>query len=1046
MADEDKTFDLTPHPDRYGNGGGMDLRALDKSKASPYIQNIIPRNGEFLVRPGFGLVCEYDTTLNAGRTSKVITYGLSACIGATRVRTGWGAEQILAIHPVYAFTGDAAILNDDTDIANKRAQYLAGVVAMVFDVTTGRKVEFVLHYQDTDNTLDLPNVYPNYATKYDETHARWAIPQSVPTRAVFSPQSNGSSGAQSFNIVIAIEGMGLWTYRPVDIALSPNRQNSSTDRLTFLVQAGEQGAFSPLGLSPGLNLVSDGFAYLTTTDLGDPTAMCVYNSDRMVYAVGHTLYFADPFFAGSILVDSAYVIPTPDAIVCVASVNNGIFVATSGGKCGIYQPAIAGGTIAGGTFTWISQSNGCVSNQSYCQGNAQCYFVDDSGVYMYNGGIGLTWLSEPIDRLWTDPQSLQLPLTDFYQHGGVTGLSSVQLPARINVREQMRTSRLVWDDIRKTLHCVCDDFDLIWTTPFGWSVWLFQTHAGNGARVVGVANIVKPVLVPVRQDLYMVGGPDVQAYQNHVGAPSLAVTDRGCYLLKLGRGGALDRSTCMDPSLFDVYTCTLSGYIVAGDRPRVTIAGNAYTLTVLPGQDFAMMYAMLAPLAAADTNADVVAFPDRIVVIAKTAATSVAVSSSMVVGAGTFTTVHTQSQASADVTDADLEDQRTPVGGYIKFVPRYQNLGAGAFFVKAPIAVPAGFQPLDVTAPETAQTYWFPVAIQLPGATPVHSFLLHFSFDNTRWQPICRNDGGHDASECAVNFPAERLGSVGGYLYGAPDGTHQIRVWDSGSSTYTPWGDTIRIDFNGAGGAWDNQPYLNAGTVGPDILFYLGFRYIGNDTSLWLSPTFANNAAQINLNNVNKYAAVYFWTSGRYNEQYAALAAKQQCVDWALKTVEVGQASAQLRVRGVALTAMHLGGGSPKVRSDWIYGPLNTATSADYKDYSGQAVDFTADPVGNSLQQDIGVFPRLQLVSGGDLVTKTAGAGAKWGDSTDASKGNLLIDDAAVDTLWTTDGTQGVRVSVMVHGTMNAASDSVRLQRIEAVLRHVGSAHRWRNG
>ena len=143
---------------------------------------------------------------------------------------------------------------------------------------------------------------------------------------------------------------------------------------------------------------------------------------------------------------------------------------------------------------------------------------------------------------------------------------------------------------------------------------------------------------------------------------------------------------------------------------------------------------------------------------------------------------------------------------------------------------------------------------------------------------------------------------------------------------------------------------------------------------------------------------------------------------------------------------MHLGGGSPKVRSDWIYGPLNTATSADYKDYSGQAVDFTADPVGNSLQQDIGVFPRLQLVSGGDLVTKTAGAGAKWGDSTDASKGNLLIDDAAVDTLWTTDGTQGVRVSVMVHGTMNAASDSVRLQRIEAVLRHVGSAHRWRNG
>jgi hypothetical protein len=72
------------------------------------------------------------------------------------------------------------------------------------------------------------------------------------------------------------------------------------------------------------------------------------------------------------------------------------------------------------------------------------------------------------------------------------------------------------------------------------------------------------------------------------------------------------------------------------------------------------------------------------------------------------------------------------------------------------------------------------------------------------------------------------------------------------------------------------------------------------------------------------------------------------------------------------------------------------------------------------------------------------GGGPTWGDVTDTTDGNLLVADPSVDTLQTTDGSQGTRLSVMVHGTMNAPGDSIRLGKIRATLRRMGNIRRWR--
>lgn len=921
----DQSIDVTPT-------SGMDLRSLSKTTGPAFLQNIITRNGELAVRSGFGLVREYGTSLNCGRLNEIIrpNWGLGKCIGATHVRTPWGTDQILAIHGVYNLTANLALDDTGASLSGKLGVMLAGVSAVVHDLHTGRFVEFVLHHQDTNDT-DLRGVYPNYATRIDEDHLQWVRPVSEPKWATFTPFAS--------NVMINIDGVGICTYRPVEFVGPVDRKNHAIGRTLLPYGPGEQSAFSLTALCDGA--FSPEQAYLRTVEFGTVTAMCSFN-DRMVFATGPVLWFTDPYRPDNILTTNFQILPTNDAIVAIAQSRDTLVITTA--RQSWLMVVTIGGTAVGGSLIQLSSSVGCVGPRALTQADGTIYFVEDSGVRVYQGGE-VQSLSDEVDRLWTDKQSLQMVLTDYYTKNGITSLVNDQLPARIDVRKQMATARLAWHQDRETLFCVCDDVTLVWTRGFGWSVWYYATHSGSATSVIGRQEIVSPVIVAIGEDVYLIGGPDQTQYiyEDAETRPPRVIrsNDKSCYLLKLGRGGALDRNA-----------------------------------------------------------------------------------------------------------DASLEDEREPIGGWTPVLE--PSASEPAFFIGKYKRIPAGyslFSGITLGPTTQAETYWFPVSLDL--ATPYGTapdqpvaYQLSFTFDNTLWRPfvLSINPADPDYGVVAAVYPSERLSSVPGY---AVTGTSEFRVYDG--VNVDPLGSTVSILWDGALCAGTTAPQMNVSAVGPSPLFWIGFEKIGTASVIYLAKSIGLCLVGPSAS-PGRSAGVYQWQNGVFPIEQQALDDKAQAVDWVAKSAEFRVKGDQFKIRGVFVDAVHWGKqtGADATVTLWPYGPLNTATSTDMRDYSGQALDFTTAPPGNSQQTGLAPVARLMPTGTSTPTLKTANNVARWGTQALDADGNLLIDDAAVDVMGTTDGSQGERGSVMVHGTMLGPGEGVRVGRLEAVVRVVGNRRRWK--
>lgn len=1059
MSNIGSSTDLTPKR-------GMVLTSLDKTSGSPFLQNVIARNGEFLTRPGMGTVYEFGTTLNAARVKTEDTsntfYGLGAPIGFTAIRTPWGSDQLLSVHPVYAFSGSLGFNTSDTALYGRRALYLAGVTVVVHDLHTGRHWEFVLHQQDAQSD-DLQNVLPHYATRISVAMgtipiqtldaSRWAVPEAEPQWAIFS-----NPAVDSGAVVIVIDMLGQWTYRPVDSPRQLDRKNDSLDVPVLGPNMGETCACSPLNMCNGaLKEVSPAIRYLQPSEFAQPQAVGQY-FDLTVYAIRNVLWFSDLLRPDNIRALNNYPLPTTDPVTLIATFNGNLFVASLT-QCWVYQASTGedGEYQTRGILTQVSTTVGCVNNRGYVLTDDGVYFMTSNGVYAYRGGTTLTCISNTIDRLWTDPQSLQMPLTDFYVKTGVTALASPQLPARYDIPAQTQNARLTWDQNHNTLYCTCDDVVLCWNStpgwsedarrgpqPFGWSVWYFQSHAGSPSQVQGVANIRSPSMLALRGDVYMVGGVDETVYSS--AAPSRGpapitstARDKSCYLLKMGRGGALDRSMSATPAAPDVWAVDFRGYIVNPDVARLTIVGVPYVSTMQLGETIIAFAQRVALSAAGDANYTVLATATGVLCVQKPGGTVGPVIGLMISGVGSFIASNTQVAAAADVSAAGLEDQREPIGGWI--AQRSGVYPSPNVFLGRPIRVPAGFITPSATT-LAFESWWLPVQIGMGGTFALPSaFSIHFTFDTAKWTPIL---DGVVADVSAFDFvlPCERLASITGYLPGAMDATHQVRVYGAGVPAVN--GDEVHIDFDGGAGAWNLAPLVALGEIGPAPVIMIGFRAIGA-TSFSVVDRDIAVAASATVAAVVHPANVYIWQEGHYETEQAALAAKQQPVDWLVKTVEARNNGLQIKMRGVFLTAMHFGKGVDQAVPGWMRGPLNTATSSDERDYAAQALDFTTTPPGNSEQNDIGVYPHLQLLTlSADPVPKVFGTAAKWGDTTDTSKGNLLIGDANVDTLATSDGSAGERISVMVHGTLGSMGESVRIGGVEGAIIQTGLRRRWK--
>lgn len=1055
MAGQDKTVDLTPKK-------GMDLRSLTKQAGSPFMQNVLPRNGEFLVRPGFGLVREYDTTLNGGRKGLVVDpavtswYGIGAPIGKAEVKTSWGAVQIVVAHPVYAFAGNLRTLSDPTAIVSGQdGVFIAGVSMVVHDLNSGKYAEFVLHYQDSQRS-QLRSVYPHYATRLKQNtslanwtanYLRWAQPQIEPKWATFL-QLQGLSGVES-DLLCLVDGLGVWTYRPVDFSRVPNRQNMSLDVTSFLIQAGETCAFSPMNLCDGA-AAAGGTTYLQQWELGQPNCMGLFGR-RVVYGVGSTLYFSDPNRPDNIIATNFYQMPTQDTITGLATIHGGLWVSISRG-CWIAQVVEGSEITTIGNLSVISTTTGAVTNQAYVVADDGVYGCNDSGCFVYSGGVQLRVLSQEIDRLWTDPRGLEMPLTDYYVKAGQTALTDPQLPARYDSLAQLQGVRLSWSQYYGALFLTCDDFVLVWFKDFGWTVWYFKTHAGSASQVQGRANIATPYMCCVENRLLLVGGSDLTTYTDF--AADIEVTDSSCYLLEMGRGGAIDRSTGILPIRPNVYTFTVDGVWAQGDKLQYTLDGTLYGPYTVLSSDMESGYPIeriatdMALLAAADPTFTVTASGNVVTAVeTNPAGSNLVCTSAVTVGSGTFTTAQTVTPARADISEAYLEDQRQPIGGWLEY---NQNPGKPTIWIGEPVMVPSGFKtPLAQTL--TVKSYWYPISIgnyAANGANQPTQWSLKFDFDNAVFEPITGTGVNLD-----YILPSQRLASTEGYKWNAGDaGRH---AWVSGASQIDILFDSALVPVPQR---WDTWPYLNLDPIGPEPVIWIGFKRVydaGVVTALTDSLNLVTSVAFATMDDGTggTNCSVYTWLNTYAPSQYNALANKQQPVDWVVKTPTLSEKDWQIRMRGVYLTALHMGNGTDDVVYNWLYGPMNTTTSTDMRDYSAQAFDFAPNGIAQTYPDNVaGVTQQTNILekarlrplnSSNSPTLKTFNNIAKWGSTASTSAGNLLIDDAAVDTLGTSDGSQGVRASVMVHGTMNSPGESVRLSKIAAVVRLMGGLRRW---
>jgi len=928
---------------------GIDLRSLDKSAGSPFILNTIPRNNELRVRAGFGTQYVFGTTLNAGRNATAgpvpdfgTFLGIGPPIGATSMRTSFGHDQIISVHPLFAFAGNSAIAGGKwgtTDVTQKwtsqpQGSFLRGISVHIHDVTTNRHVEFVLHEQDTQSE-QLRTVYPHYSTRFNIDNSRWIVTPSTPTWVIFAQLQR--------EMLITVEGCGTFYYRPVDPAIGDaepyptrgaheadpagNRQLDSLNIETPPSWTGEQSAIAPLTLHDGI-FAADGVAYLHPEDLGQPIALCTLEN-RACYAVGNTVWLSDPAAPEEIAADNFVFLPTADPITMLAQVRGNLVIATKY-RTWLFQPNQGKSNITGQLLD-LSVGIGCTNNQSYTNSGDLLIWTGSRGAYSYNGGLDIHWLSEPVDAWWNNPQSLQMPLTAYFTDNGKPGLTGPQPPIRIDVPAQ--NFRVVWQEERKTAYFVSNDIILLWTDKFGWHVWQMLSQAATTGAVLASANIANPILAPIRNELYMVAGPDETVYNS---ANFLDQTyDSSCYLLRYGRGGALDRST---------------------DAASTT----------------------------------------------------------------------------------PTEDQREPIGGWQRFDSA--TLRSGSFWFGQPTRLPAGYRSTLQTF--TTETWWFPVYVSDPGHVDLQQITLIFKFDNANWTPLFKPAV---TANLDVNFPAEMIVVRDKWGYTAPDATHEIRCYLAGALSNA--GDEIRMRFLGTGGTWDFAPVLVIEPKERNLLAYLPFKRATNDTvtQLGIDPS----SAIIIAPNRSETANVWRWETGSFTQQIAELAAKCQPVDYAIKSKAIHTTNYdQIRINGTYLRVRSYGNGADKQIANWPIGPVNTTTSTDYKDWCAQNIDMGAIFTGVQATTQ-----QLDIAAGGvrarhwDAITKkiwqkVGNLHAKWSSLAARTSGNLLIDDAAVDTVQASDGSIGESASIMVFGTMNSPGAGVSIGSMQPTITPTGGRKR----
>ena len=508
--------------------------------------NMLYRHESWEVRRGFGQVAQYDTTMSLNSTGR--TQGYRKHLGSTLMRTSFGHDQIVSVffaHNMNANNLDAARL-------------LNIYVVSIYDITSDTRWEEPMyrHTSELDpQGEDAEAWHAHYETDIDIDNQRWIAAREDEYFFFSEAAINADTDALFFGS----RHTGLWVYVPSVFKTARRRFVDTCHQHEWARPYGESSLVYPAGAVVPSSEEGQSFQYFRRDEV-DSINVVTALGQRLVYGQDNVVLFSDLGAPAHINTDNFLPIPSDYPITALAEYNGQLLIWTAH-ETYVYSPT-GTNVISGGRLFKVSDSVGCIGPNAWTRVDDLLFFVDTSGVYTYSGQFAIKLASGDVDKFFTD--FITNPLTSYFSYNGYTPIQTEQPhttmqfhPSGVNVSYSAHLRALFVTVPEQNLTmCLSEGKWAVWS--YTSSVYVATAGALAASSLPGITQdadnisgfLTFPWLLDGQDDLYLVGSVDQQTFTDEAKIRTNGaavdidddVVDSSYYLLRYGRGGAIDRS------------------------------------------------------------------------------------------------------------------------------------------------------------------------------------------------------------------------------------------------------------------------------------------------------------------------------------------------------------------------------------------------------------------------------------------------------------------------------------------------------------------------
>ena len=545
---------------------GDGIRADSPTKGA-FALNMLYRRNSWEVRRGFGQVVELDTTMRAGRLRAAVPlWGYKEHLGSYAMTTSFGHEQIVSVFTADVWSGDRPADTSATFTRNSTLSHFISIyIVDIYDVTTGDRWEEPIfrHTSEFGETstsrLEMPDWHGHYETWWE------GMIQKSPASRYYKqyPGSNltdrqqwllVSEPAETFfftemNDILYFgnNDTGLLAYIPSVFRGRTRGDNNLSvlgrdKQVTTVYDRSWAPPYSETSVV--INAVatdgpfSEGITYLSRSEFPSPKGGASIGG-RLVLFEGTNVYFSDVGYPTSIAADNVMSVPSEDNITAIRE-HNGVLIIFTATETWYYQPS-AGFAASAGRLVRLSESVGCLGGSAITKADNSLIWMDKRGVYILGTGTSPPEkISTPIEPFFND--YISNPLTNFFLDNGELPAPTLGEQTAVSFKRVGPVSAAYDRELDAVIFSLPSINAALYLSGGKWSLWSTETMVsapGTPPASRRTANINSPWVVTFDKGMYLVGSvpPDEAGQTLDTG-----VVSRSYYVLKYGRGGAVDRS------------------------------------------------------------------------------------------------------------------------------------------------------------------------------------------------------------------------------------------------------------------------------------------------------------------------------------------------------------------------------------------------------------------------------------------------------------------------------------------------------------------------